>query len=167
MIKNTINNLIEQPNPLSGLSSFEVNNRLLKYGLNELPEQNPNLIIIFLSKFWEPSSWMLELIIIISLLLNKFEDVTVVSTLLVINACLSYFLEQQASKVIKTLQQRLKVKVRVLRDSQWTVIAAKDLVPGDTVRVRTGDFVPADLVITQGELDIDQSALTGESIDIH
>ena len=92
MIKNTINNLIEQPNPLSGLSSFEVNNRLLKYGLNELPEQNPNLIIIFLSKFWEPSSWMLELIIIISLLLNKFEDVTVVSTLLVINACLSYFL---------------------------------------------------------------------------
>ena len=167
MINNKKDNLIDSYDPNIGLSAAEVNNRLLKYGANEIPESKPNSFIQFLKKFWEPSSWMLELIIIISFLLNKYEDLVVVSALLLINACLSYFLERQASQVVGALKQRLQIKVRVLRDSEWTLIAAKALVPGDIIRIRAGDFIPADLMITNGELDVDQSAVTGESIDVH
>ena len=109
---------------------------------------------------------MLELILVISLFLQKYDDVIVVSLLLFANALLSFFLERRATLVVETLKQRLQIKVRVLRDSQWNVIPARELVPGDIIRVRAGDFIPADLLVIDGELEVDQSAITGESIDI-
>ncbi len=108
---------------------------------------------------------MLELIIVLSAALGKFSDLVVVSALLVVNAVLSFMQEHRAAGVVETLRRRLQVSARVRREAIWQVVPARDLVPGDIVRVRPGDIVPADLKLLAGALSVDQSALTGESKD--
>jgi plasma-membrane proton-efflux P-type ATPase len=84
---------------------------------------------------------------------------------LVINAVLSFMQEHRAAGVVEALRKRLQVSARVRRESSWQVIPARELVPGDIVRVRTGDIIPADAKLLTGSLTVDQSALTGESKD--
>jgi len=148
-----------------GLTEAEVTIRLKQYGYNEVPEKKTNPLVRFVKKFWGLTAWMLELIIILSWILHKYSDLYIVTALLVINSILSFAQEEKASSAVKALQQKLQVNARVLRDGAWKVIPARELVPGDIVRVRTGDFVPADAKIIMGELGIDQSALTGESME--
>ena len=109
---------------------------------------------------------MLELIIILSAILKKYQDLVVVSVLLIVNAALSFFQENRASGVLDSLRQRLQVSARVLRDGSWQLIPARELVPGDIIRLRTGDIIPADIKLFTSELSVDQSALTGESLDV-
>ena len=109
---------------------------------------------------------MLELIMVLSAVLRKYSDLAVVSALLVVNAVLSFAQEHRAAGVVETLRRRLQVSARVLRDARWQVIPARELVPGDIVRVRPGDIIPADVKVIAGELSVDQSALTGESMDV-
>src|SRR5450755_4877880 len=108
---------------------------------------------------------MLELILVLSALLGKYSDMVVVSVLLVINAVLSFAQERRAAGVVETLRKRLQVSARVRREASWQVIPARELVPGDIIRVRPGDIIPADTKLLTGELSVDQSALTGESKD--
>jgi H+-transporting ATPase len=108
---------------------------------------------------------MLELIMVLSAVLGKFSDLAVVGALLVINAVLSFMQERRAVGVVEALRRRLQVSARVRRDSSWQVVAARELVSGDIVRVRTGDIIPADVKLLNGALSVDQSALTGESKD--
>ena len=108
---------------------------------------------------------MLELIMVLSAVLGKYSDLVVVSALLVINAVLSFTQEHRAAGVVEALRKRLQVSARVLRESKWQVIPARELVPGDIVRVRPGDIIPADVKLLTGALTVDQSALTGESKD--
>jgi H+-transporting ATPase len=147
-----------------GLSQTEAKNRLNQYGFNEVPETEPSSISIFLRKFWGLTAWMLEAVIILSLILQKYFDVAVVAILLVLNSILGFAEERRASTAVEALKEKLQINARVLRDRIWNLIPAKELVPGDVVRVRTGDFVPADLKIATGQLEVDQSSLTGESI---
>src|SRR5208337_5055604 len=97
--------------------------------------------------------------------LGKYSDLVVVSALLIINAVLSFAQERRAAGVVEALRKRLQVNARVQRDSSWQVLPARELVPGDIVRVRPGDIVPADVKLLTGALSVDQSALTGESKD--
>lgn len=166
MSSESLNSLMKT-DPMVGLSSIDAQIFLQKFGANELPTQKTHLLFDFFKKFWGPSAWILELILAISFSLKKYDDVTVVTILLVINAVLSFFLEKRASSIVQTLKERLQIRVRVLRDAIWVIIPAKEIVPGDIIRIRAGDFVPADLVIIEGEVEVDQSALTGESVDIH
>ena len=122
-------------------------------------------VLKFLRKFWGISAWMLELIMVLSAVLGKYSDLAVVSALLVINAVLSFMQERRAAGVVEALRRRLQVNARVRRDSSWQVIPARELVPGDIVRVRPGDIIPADVKLLTGALSVDQSALTGESKD--
>jgi H+-transporting ATPase len=108
---------------------------------------------------------MLELIMVLSAVLGKYSDLVVVGALLVINAVLSFMQERRAAGVVEALRKRLQVSARVRRDSSWQVIPARELVPGDIVRVRPGDIIPADVKLLTGALSVDQSALTGESKD--
>jgi plasma-membrane proton-efflux P-type ATPase len=108
---------------------------------------------------------MLELIVVLSAVLRKYPDLVVVSTLLVVNAVVSFLQERRATGVVETLRKRLQVSARVRRESTWQVIPARELVPGDIVRVRPGDIIPADVKLITGALTVDQSALTGESKD--
>jgi plasma-membrane proton-efflux P-type ATPase len=108
---------------------------------------------------------MLELIMVLSAVLGKYPDLAVVGALLVINAVLSFMQESRAAGVVEALRKRLQVNARVRRDSSWQVIPARELVPGDIVRVRPGDIIPADVKLLTGAMSVDQSALTGESKD--
>ena len=119
----------------------------------------------FLGKFWGISAWMLELIMVLSAVLKNYSDLAVVGALLVVNAVLSFMQEHRAAGVVEALRKRLQVSARVRRDSSWQVIPARELVPGDIVRLRSGDIIPADVKLLTGAVSADQSALTGESKD--
>ncbi len=148
----------------SGLSSAEHQRRIALYGYNEVPEVKPNPYLSFAKKFSGPTAWMLEAVIVLSLILKNYANVSIIVALLLLNAILGFFQEQKASKAVDALKQRLRVNARTLRDGTWQIIPARDLVPGDIVRIRAGDFVPADAKILDGHLEVDQSALTGESL---
>jgi plasma-membrane proton-efflux P-type ATPase len=152
-------------NPEIGLTGAEVETRRKENGYNEVAGQKGHPLLKFLGKFWGISAWMLELIMALSAVLGKFSDLAVVGALLVINAVLSFMQEHRAAGVVEALRRRLQVSARVRRDSSWQVVAARELVPGDIVRVRTGDIIPADVKLLSGALSVDQSALTGESKD--
>jgi H+-transporting ATPase len=150
------------PNFETGLSSEEVEERLRRFGFNEVPEKKPSALLAFLRKFWGLTSWMLEIIIVLSWFLQRYADLYIVTGLLVFNAILGFFEEQRASSAVEALKEKLRVNARVLRDSNWKLVPARELVPGDIIRIRSGDFLPADVKI-QGQISVDQSALTGES----
>ena len=152
-------------NPETGLTNAEVDTRRTEHGYNEVAEHKGHPFLLFLAKFWGLSAWMLELIMVLSAVLGKLSDLAVVGALLVVNAVLSFMQEHRAAGVVEALRRRLQVSARVRRDASWQVIAARDLVPGDIVRVRAGDIIPADVKLLTGTLSVDQSALTGESKD--
>ena len=147
-----------------GLTTAQVERKVSEHGYNEIPEKKTYPVLQFLSKFWGLTAWLLELIIVISWILGKTSDVYVVLALLVVNAVVAFSQEIRASKAVELLKKRLQVGTRVLRDAAWRDLPAKELVPGDVIRVRTGDFVPADAKILQGDLEVDQSTLTGEAL---
>jgi plasma-membrane proton-efflux P-type ATPase len=152
-------------NPDTGLAHAEVDIRRKEHGYNEVAEEKRHPVRTFLGKFWGLSAWMLETIMVLSAVLRKYPDLAVVSTLLVVNAVVSFMQERRAAGVVETLRRRLQVSARVRRDASWQVIPARELVPGDIVRVRPGDIIPADVKLLTGALAVDQSALTGESKD--
>jgi H+-transporting ATPase len=151
----------------TGLTHAEVDLRRNDAGYNEVAEKRGHPLLGFLKKFWGISAWMLELIMVLSAVLGKYADLLVVSALLVVNAVLSFMQERRAAGVVEALRRRLQVSARVLRDSSWQVAPARELVPGDIIRVRPGDIVPADVKLLSGALTVDQSALTGESKDAY
>jgi plasma-membrane proton-efflux P-type ATPase len=152
-------------NPETGLTRAEVDTRRKESGYNEVAEKKEHPVLKFLRKFWGISAWMLELIMVLSAVLRKYSDLVVVGALLIINAVLSFMQERRAAGVVAALRRRLQINARVRRDSSWQVIPARELVPGDIVRVRPGDIIPADVKLLTGALSVDQSALTGESKD--
>ncbi len=153
-------------NPDTGLSQAEMDVSRKEHGYNEVVKKTGHPVLMFLGKFWGLSAWMLELIMVLSAVLGKISDLAVVGALLVINAVLSFLQEYRAAGVVEALQRRLQFSARVCRDSNWQVIPARELVPGDIVRVRPGDIIPADVKLLTGTLTVDQSALTGESKDV-
>jgi len=150
----------------SGLAKAEADARLAKQGPNEVPEKRRHPFLRFAKKFWGLSAWMIELIAVLSFILHKRADLWVALSLLVANAILSFVQEQRASVAVAALRKKLQVTARVLRGGNWQSVQARALVVGDVARVRSGDFVPADMQLFDGTLQVDQSALTGESNDV-
>ena len=149
-----------------GLTESEANIRLARDGPNEIPEASSHPILRLVKKFWGLSAWMLEIIAGLSLYLHKQIDFWIALTLLFVNAILGFLQEQRASSAVAALRRRLHVTARTRRDGSWRLIPARELVTGDIVRLRAGDFVPADMRVIDGDLRVDQSALTGESVEI-
>ena len=153
----------EAVNIMEGLRSGEVEERLRQYGYNEVPEKKINPVTRFLRKFWGITPWMLEITILLEWILGKYLEMFVVSGLLVFNVLLGFFQEEKANAALALLKTKLKANARVKRDGSWLIVPARELVPGDLVRVRAGDFVSADVEIVEGGAEVDQSSLTGES----
>lgn len=147
----------------SGLSSSDVEQRIRQYGKNEVVEKKENAVLKFLKKFWAPVPWMLEITAIITFFIGKDLDTYIILSLLIFNSFISFFQESRASDAVEMLRSRINVKTRVLRNGTWEQIISTELVPGDVVHVRMGDVVPADVKIERGKVEVDQSALTGES----
>jgi H+-transporting ATPase len=149
-----------------GLSQSEVDSQLKAFGYNEVPVQESNSLLKFISKFGGLTAWMLELIIILSWLLHKHLDAYIVLGLLAFNAIIGFVQEYNAANAVEALRSKLQINVKLLRDGSWKTLPARELVPGDVIRIRIGDFVPADVKLAQGEISLDQSALTGESLGV-
>jgi H+-transporting ATPase len=150
-----------------GLSTDEVKSRLAKYGPNELEEKRVNPFLKYLSYFWGPIPWMIEVAIILSGVVRHWADLIIIGILLVANATVGFWEEFQAGNTIEALKKKLAPKARVRRDGKWAVVQSRELVPGDVVRLRIGDVVPADARLLEGDaVQIDQSALTGESLPV-
>ena len=155
------------PDTQVGLSSEEVKLKLTEVGLNELPEHKTNPLLKFLSYFWGPIAWMIEVAIILSAVVRHWEDFIIISVLLFANAIVGFWEEYQAGNTIDALKKRLARNAKVKRDGKWSVIPAKELVPGDVIRLHIGDIIPADATLFKGDsILVDQSALTGESLPV-
>jgi len=148
-----------------GLSQAEAQKRLTQYGPNEIEEKKTNPFLKFLTYFWGPIPWMIEAAVILSGVVRHWLDFFIILLLLVSNAVVGFWEEHQAGNAIAALKAKLAIKAKVKRDGKWITPAARELVPGDVIRVRLGDIVPADARLLQGDpVEVDQSALTGESL---
>jgi H+-transporting ATPase len=148
-----------------GLSQAEAQKRLIQYGPNEIEEKKTNPFLKFLTYFWGPIPWMIEVAVILSGVVRHWPDFFIILLLLVANAIVGFWEEHQAGNAIAALKAKLAIKARVKRDGKWTTPEARELVPGDVIRVRLGDIVPADARLLEGDpVEVDQSALTGESL---
>ena len=151
-----------------GLSQAEAEHRRLdQYGYNELPEKKVNPVLKFLSYFWGPIPGMIMVAAILSGVLRHWPDLGVILTLLIMNAVVGFREEHQAGNAIAALKEKLAVGANVKRDGKWFTIPARELVPGDIIRLRIGNIIPADAKLLDGDpVQVDQSALTGESLPV-
>ncbi len=150
-----------------GLSNEEAESRLAQFGPNALEEKKLNPILKFLSYFWGPIPWMIEIAAILSAVVKHWHDLIIISVLLVFNALVGFWQEFKAANALEALKKHLALKARALRDGQWQGITAAQLVPGDVILLRLGDIIPADVKLFEGDyLSVDQSALTGESLSV-
>ncbi len=148
-----------------GLHQAEAQKRLTQYGPNEIEEKKTNPFLKFLTYFWGPIPWMIEAAVILSAVARHWPDFGIILLLLLANAVVGFWEEHQAGNAIAALKAKLAIKARVKRDGKWTTPEARELVPGDVIRVRLGDIVPADARLLEGDpVEVDQSALTGESL---
>ncbi len=154
---------------IKGLTSAEAKKRLAKYGPNAIEEREESWWHRLFCRFWGPIPWMIEVAAILSALAKRWEDFTIILILLLVNAFVDFYQESKALNAIAVLKKKLARKAIVLRDGHWIEIDAKEIVPGDVVKVRIGDIVPADMKLLGGGdfLQVDQSALTGESLPVH
>jgi H+-transporting ATPase len=149
----------------NGLSQAETQKRLTQYGPNEIEEKKVNPFLKFLTYFWGPIPWMIEGAVILSGVVRHWPDFFIILLLLVANGVVGFWEEREAGNAIAALKAKLAVNARVKRDGNWVTPAARELVPGDIIRIRLGDIVPADARLLAGDpLEVDQSALTGESL---
>jgi H+-transporting ATPase len=150
-----------------GLSQVEAQRRLTEYGYNEIAEKTTSPVLQFLSYFWGPIPWMIEAAVILSAVVRRWPDLFIILILLLANAAVGFWEEFQAGNAIAALKAKLAVRARVRRDGQWKTTPPRELVPGDLIRVRLGDIVPADARLLEGDpVEVDQSALTGESLPV-
>jgi H+-transporting ATPase len=150
-----------------GLTQAEATKRQAHYGLNQLKENKTNEYLKFFSYFWGPIPWMIEIAVILSGVVRHWLDFFVILALLCSNAVVGFWEEHQAGNAIAALKARLAVLAKVKRDGKWQNPKASELVPGDVIRLRLGDIVPADARLLDGDsIQVDQSALTGESLPV-
>jgi len=150
-----------------GLMQPEAERRLERYGPNAIDETHTNPLVKFLSFFWGPIPWMIEIAAVLSAAVQHWEDFAIITIMLLINAGVGFSEELKAGNAIAALKKNLALQARVLRDGIWHTIAARELVPGDVVQLHLGNIIPADVKLVEGEyLSVDQSALTGESLPV-
>ncbi len=150
-----------------GLSAAEAQSRLQRYGRNALEEKRVSVFAKLMRYFWGPIPWMIEVAAVLSLVVQHWLDFTIILVLLLFNAAIGFWEEFKASNALEALKNQLALKARALRDGAWAEVEASELVPGDMIRIRLGDIIPADVKLVEGQyLSIDQSALTGESLPV-
>jgi H+-transporting ATPase len=150
-----------------GLSNQDAQSRLSEYGYNELEEKEENPLLKFLSYLWGPIPWMIEIAAILSALVQNWSDFGIITALLVVNALVGFWEEHKAGNTIAALKKELALNALIKRGGKWGKIPAREVVPGDVMRLRLGDIVPADSKLFEGDpVEVDQSALTGESLPV-
>ncbi|MCL4724915.1 MAG: cation-transporting P-type ATPase, partial [Rhodocyclaceae bacterium] len=145
------------PEITAGLTSIEAQRRLREYGPNAVAEERRHPGRDFLAKLWGPVPWMLEVVILLQLFLDKEDEAAIIFALLIVNALLGFIQESRANRALDLLKARLTVMSRARRDGQWQRLPAPQLVPGDMIHLRMGDLAPADVRLADGQVQADQS----------
>jgi H+-transporting ATPase len=149
-----------------GLTGDEARRRLEKFGSNAIPDTSVHPLRTAIEKFSAPVPWMLEAAVVLQLVLGKYVESAIIAALLVFNAALGLLQEGRAQATLAALKSRLALNASVRRDGAWKTVPAVELVPGDVVKLSLGGVVAADARLTAGEILLDQSMLTGESVPI-
>jgi H+-transporting ATPase len=151
-----------------GLTGSDVSARQKLYGPNALEEKKASPLIAFLRYFWGPIPWMIEAAAVLSLIAQDWRDFIIIMVMLLFNAAIGFWEEHKASNALDALKKGLALMARAKRDGQFQQVDAAGLVPGDVIRIRPGDVVPADCKLIDGDyISIDQAALTGESLPVN
>lgn len=150
-----------------GLSADEVSRRLEKEGYNEITANQVRWWEIALRQFRSAFIYLLLVAAVIVILIGEYVDGVVILGFVLVNALLGFYQEYRSEQALQALQQFITPRTRVLRESRWEVRASRDLVPGDIIRLTTGDVVPADVrVLTSQNLVVNETVLTGESVPV-
>ena len=151
----------------TGLDPDEAARRMAEYGPNEITEREEPLWHRVFRRFWGPIPWMIEAAALLSALVQKWEDFAIILVMLLVNAGLDFFQEHRALNALQALKAKLANEAIVRRSGRFLTLPVRELVPGDIVKLRIGDIVPADVKLVDGDyLSIDQAALTGESLPV-
>lgn len=152
--------------PLAGLTSEAARQRLAEIGPNAMPDSAAKLWQMALARFWAPVPWMLELAVAVELVVGDLIQAAVIAALLLFNGILGFLQESRAQATLDALRERLAISAAVRRDGVWQTLPASELVPGDIVKLSLGSMVAADVRLIEGNVLLDQSTLTGESLPI-
>ncbi|WP_330389207.1 plasma-membrane proton-efflux P-type ATPase [Parasporobacterium paucivorans] len=148
----------------AGLSSEEAEQRIKTFGYNEIKEPKRNPFLGFFKRYWGPMPWLLEFAIVLTVILKHYTESWIIFILLTVNAVIGYVQSQNSQKAVGLLKKKLEINAEVLRDGKGILLEAKELVPGDVIQIKLGNLVPADVYIISGDVSVDESALTGESM---
>lgn len=150
----------------NGLTDEDVKQRITFFGPNAITEKKKNPFVEFFSRYWGPMPWLLELAMVLSIILKHDLEGIIIFVLLTVNAIIGFMHSRGSQKAVELLKQRLAIKAKVLRNGEWVTDDSSQVVPGDVMIIKMGDIVPADAKIISGDIAIDESALTGESLPI-
>ena len=150
----------------AGLSTHEAREALARVGPNEIAQPREGLARRALGKLWAPVPWMLEAAVLLELALGKRAEAAIIAALVLLNAVVALAQEGRAQQALAALRSRLALNASVRRDGVWVTLPARELVPGDLVKLSLGAVVPADARLTTGDVLLDQSMLTGESVPV-
>jgi H+-transporting ATPase len=151
----------------NGLSEAEAQDRVKRFGENKIEEEKRSPLTEFFSRYWGPMPWLLELAMALSFFLQHYLEVVIIFVLLTINVIIGFLHSRSSQRALEFLKKRLAIKARVMRDRKWVEKDAREIVPGDVFVAGLGDLVPTDAKLLSGELTVDQSALTGESLPVN
>jgi H+-transporting ATPase len=152
---------------ITGLSEEEAKKRTVLFGYNEVKKQLRNPVIEFLSHYWGPMPWLLELTMLLSGFLGHYTELIIIFVLLTINAVIGFINNRKSLKALEFLEKKLSITTKIIRDQKWVTRDIREIVPGDTISIGLGDIVPADAkILSDSNITVDQSILTGESLPI-
>ena len=156
-----------------GLSDGEAAKRLAQYGYNEIREKEEPLWHRIFRRFWGPIPWMIETAAVLSAMVRKWDDFSIIAILLLVNASLDFFQEHRALNALKALKQRMTAEIIVLHDGEFKTIPSRELVPGDIVKLLIDNIVPADVQLLQGDyllivflFDVDNTLLDNDRVEM-
>ena len=149
-----------------GLTSDAARRQLAQFDPNAIPDTGVHPLAMALDKLWAPVPWMLEAAIVLELVLGKYIEAAIIALLLGFNAALGLLQESRAQATLAALKSRLALTASVKHDDAWKTVPATELASGDLVKLSLGGVVAADVKLTRGEVLLDQSMLTGESVPI-
>ena len=149
-----------------GISSTEADRLLQIYGRNELPEKTVPNWYIFVSQLWQPMPIMIWIAAIVEAGIQNWIDLAILLFIQFANASISYYEITKSGDAIAALKSQLQAKATVKRDGEWKTVDAALLVPGDMVLLAAGSAIPADCRVNEGQIEVDQAALTGESLPV-
>ena len=152
--------------PAAGLSSEQALELLKTMGPNSISEHEATSWQILAHHLWGVIPGMLEAALIIDLLLGRDAEAVVIAAMLALSVGLGVRQERNGRRALALLRASLSTVARVRRDGAWTQLRATEVVPGDFIHVRVGDLVPADVLVSDGQVSVDQSQLTGESLPV-